>query len=127
MFYACWLVGYQIRWPLAPRRVPHDGITRATILLALRYGSKQLMEVTREQFESGITYYAYRAQMTRNRQQLEQNEKDVQLKPEDLQVFRSLPHTVNVVALAEDWCGDVVANLPVLGRLEQESAGKLKV
>ena len=85
------------------------------------------MAVTREQFESGMTYDAYKAQMTRNREQFEQNEKDVQLKPEDLQVFRSLPQTVNVVALAEDWCGDVVANLPVLGRLEQESAGKLKV
>src|SRR5438105_14553235 len=126
MFYACWLVGYQIRWPLAPRRVPHDGITRATILLALRYGSKQLMAVTREQFESGMTYDAYKAQMTRNREQFEQNEKDLQLKPEDVEAFRGLPQSVNVLALAEDWCGDVVANRPVLGRLEQEAAGKLR-
>ena len=38
-----------------------------------------------------------------------------------------MPQTVNVLALAEDWCGDVVANLPVLGRLEQEAGGKLNV
>jgi hypothetical protein len=85
------------------------------------------MPVTREQFESGMTYAAYKAQMTRNREQVEQNEKDLDLSPQDVQAFRNLPQTVNVMALAEDWCGDVVANLPVLGRLEQESGGKLNV
>jgi hypothetical protein len=85
------------------------------------------MPVTREQFESGLTYAAYKAQMSRNREQVEQNEKDLQLAPEDVQAIRNLPQTVNVMALAEDWCGDVVANLPVLGRLEQESGGKLNV
>ncbi len=85
------------------------------------------MAVTREQFESGMTYDAYKAQMTRNREQLEQNEKDVELKPEDVQAFRDLPQPVNVMTLAEDWCGDVVANLPVLGRLAQASNGNLNV
>jgi Thioredoxin len=85
------------------------------------------MAVTREQFESGLTYDAYKAQMTRNREQVEQNEKDLLLTSEDVKAFRGLPQTINVMALAEDWCGDVVANLPVLGRLEHESAGKLNV
>ena len=85
------------------------------------------MTVTRQQFESGLTYEAYKAQMTRNREQVEQNERDVQLRPEDIQAFRDLPQPVKVMALAEDWCGDVVANLPILGRLAQESNGKLDV
>ena len=85
------------------------------------------MAVTREQFESGMTYDAYKAQMTRNREQVEQNEKDVQLKPEDVQALRALPRPVNVMALAEDWCGDVVANIPVLGKLAEASDGKLNV
>src|SRR5437588_4791417 len=85
------------------------------------------MAVTREQFEAGMTYDAYKAQMTRNKEQVEQNEKDVQLKPDDVQAVRNLPSQVNVLALAEDWCGDVVANLPVLGRLAAESNGKLNV
>jgi hypothetical protein len=85
------------------------------------------MAVNRAQFESGMTYDAYKAQMTRNREQLEQNEKDLQVKPEDIQAFRDLPQPINVMALAEDWCGDVVANLPILGRLAQESNGKLNV
>jgi Thioredoxin len=31
------------------------------------------------------------------------------------------------MALAEDWCGDVVANVPILGKLEEASGGKLNV
>jgi hypothetical protein len=85
------------------------------------------MAVTREQFESGMPYDAYKAQMTRNREQLERNEKELQLQPEDIQAFGSLPQTLNVMALAEDWCGDVIANLPILGKIAQESAGKLNV
>jgi hypothetical protein len=73
-----------------------------------------------------MTYQAYKDQMTRNREQLEQNERDLVLKPEDVQAFRSLPKPINVVALAEDWCGDVIANLPIIGRLASES-GKLNL
>lgn len=85
------------------------------------------MAVTREQFEAGLTYDAYKAQMTRNREQVEQNETDLQLTTEDKSAFQGLPQPINVMALAEDWCGDVVANLPILGRLEQAAAGKLNV
>ena len=82
------------------------------------------MAVTREQFESGMTYDAYKAQMTRNREQFERNEQNLALAPDDLTAFSSLPRPLKVLALAEDWCGDVVANLPILGRLARES-GKL--
>jgi Thioredoxin len=85
------------------------------------------MPVTREQFEAGLTYDAYKAQMTRNREQLEQNEKDLQLSSNDEQAFRSLPQRLNVLALAEDWCGDVIANLPIVGRLAEASQGKLNL
>ena len=85
------------------------------------------MPVTPSQFESGMTYAAYKDQMTRNREQVEQNEKELELKPEDVQAFRDLPQPLNVLALAEDWCGDVIANLPIVGKLEQASGGKLNV
>jgi hypothetical protein len=85
------------------------------------------MAVTREQFESGMTYGAYKEQMTRNREQLEQNEKDLQLTPADAQAFSNLPQAVNVLALAEDWCGDVIANLPIIGRVADASGGKLNL
>ena len=64
--------------------------------------------------------------MTRNRDRLEENERRVDLSKEDLVAFRALPRPVKVLVLAEDWCGDVIANLPVLGRLAKDS-GKLDV
>jgi hypothetical protein len=84
------------------------------------------MTIDRVRFDKGLTYDAYKAQMTRNRDRLEENEQRVDLSSEDLAAFRALPRPVKVVVLAEDWCGDVIANLPVLGRLAKES-GKLDV
>ena len=79
------------------------------------------MAVTRERFESGMTYDEWKAGMTRNRERFEQLEGRVEIAPEDLEAFRRLPSPLNVLVLAEDWCGDVINNLPVLGRLAVES------
>jgi hypothetical protein len=78
------------------------------------------MTITKERFESGLTYQAFKEAMTRNRDRVEANEKRVAIDPETARAFRSLPRPLNVVVLAEDWCGDVIANLPVLGRLADE-------
>jgi len=84
------------------------------------------MTIDRARFDHGLTYDAFKAQMTRNRDRLEENERRVDLSKEDLAAFRALPRPVKVLVLAEDWCGDVIANLPVLGRLAKDS-GKLDV
>jgi hypothetical protein len=84
------------------------------------------MTIDRARFDQGLTYEAYKEQMTRNRDRLEENERRVDLSKEDLATFRALPRAVKVVVLAEDWCGDVIANLPVLGRLAKDT-GKLDV
>ncbi|HMQ33857.1 MAG TPA: thioredoxin family protein [Chloroflexaceae bacterium] len=84
------------------------------------------MTVTRERFEEGMTYAAYKDQMTRNRERLEENERTVELGRDDLAFFKGLPHALDVLVLTEDWCGDAIANVPILGRLAQES-GKLNL
>ncbi len=84
------------------------------------------MAVTRERFEQGMTYAAFKAQMTRNRERFEENERRFTPDPADLAVFQQLPRPLNVLVLAEDWCGDVIANLPILGRLA-EASGKLNL
>ena len=84
------------------------------------------MTMSRERFASGLTYDAYKAAMTRNRERLEENEKKVALDPEAVRFFKGLARPLNVVVLAEDWCGDVIANLPVLGRLAKD-VGTLEV
>ncbi|HEX9057192.1 MAG TPA: thioredoxin family protein [Ktedonobacterales bacterium] len=84
------------------------------------------MTVTRERFEQGMTYDEFKRQMTRNQERFEANERRLVLDPEDLAAFKNLPRPLNVLVLAEDWCGDVIDNLPVLGRVAAES-GKLTV
>lgn len=84
------------------------------------------MTVTREQFEQGMSYSDYKSQMTRNQERFLENEGSLEISKADLAFFRALPKPLNVLVLAEDWCGDVIANLPVLGRLAADS-GKLNL
>lgn len=84
------------------------------------------MTVTRERFAQGLTYDAFKAGMSRNRERIEANEARVVIDEETRRAFRALPRPLHVLVLAEDWCGDVVANLPVLVALARE-AGTLDV
>jgi selT/selW/selH-like putative selenoprotein len=84
------------------------------------------MSITAERFAQGMTYAAYKEQMTRNRERLESNEQAMALADEDFAFFSQLPEPLNVIALAEDWCGDVLNNLPVLARIAEKS-GKLNL
>src|SRR5262245_2849130 len=84
------------------------------------------MSITSDRFAQGLTYDAYKAQMTRNRERFEANEQTVELSTDDIAFFGQLPAPLPVLVLAEDWCGDVIANLPVLGRLAAET-GKFDI
>ena len=84
------------------------------------------MTVTRDHFEQGMSYDAFKAQMTRNQERFQANEQALVLDPTDVAVFTNLPRSLDVLVLAEDWCGDVINNLPILGRLAAES-GKLNL
>lgn len=85
------------------------------------------MAVTAERFNQGMTYDDYRAQMTRNQDRFDRTEAGVNLEAADIEAFSSLPAPVNVLVIAEDWCGDVISNLPVLGKLAEASDGKVNV
>jgi hypothetical protein len=83
------------------------------------------MAVTRERLEQGMTYEQFVAGMTKNQERLRQSEQATTIDSADLEFFRRLPAPLDVLVLAEDWCGDVIANLPVLAKLATES-GKLR-
>ena len=84
------------------------------------------MAVTQKRFAQGMTYDEYRVQMTRNQERFIENEQTVTIDPDDLAYFAGLPEPLNVLAIGEDWCGDVIANFPVLGKLAEQS-GKLNL
>lgn len=85
------------------------------------------MTISRQRFDSGLTYEQWLEGMTQNKERFLNNYAACQLRPEDSAFFKSLPQTLNVLVLAEDWCGDVIANLPILARLAHTAAGKLNL
>jgi len=78
------------------------------------------MSVTAERFQQGLTYEDYRAQMTRNQDRFIATEEGVNFQEEELAYFANLKEPVNLLAIGEDWCGDVIANLPVVGKLAEK-------
>lgn len=64
--------------------------------------------------------------MTKNRDVFEANEQAAAVRPEDVAFFKGLAQPLNVLVITEDWCGDALANVPVLAKLAQES-GKLNL
>lgn len=77
-----------------------------------------------ERFHTGMTYEQYKDQMTRNRERFDENEAAAPVGTAEVEAINALPKRLNVLVLAEDWCGDVIQNLPILGRLAAET-GKL--
>ena len=67
-------------------------------------------------FDSGSDYAAWlaTAESPEQRDQLEAQRQALTLEPTVLGFLAALPRPVHVVAIAEDWCGDVVRHVPVL-------------
>src|ERR1700704_2388463 len=84
------------------------------------------MSMDAARFRQGRSYDEFKARMTRNREAIEASERAVRLDPADVSFLRGLPRPLNVVVIAEDWCADVVANLPVLMAVANAS-GKMEV
>lgn len=79
-------------------------------------------------FESGLDYAAWlaAAESAEQRDKLEAQRAALVLEPLAAGLLAALPRPVHVVAIAEDWCGDVVRHVPVLQRLA-EAGPRLKV
>jgi len=79
-------------------------------------------------FESGRSYDAWieHAESQDHAKAMEAQRAAQRLEPHEDALLAGLPRTVHVVAIAEDWCGDVVRHVPVLQRLA-DAAPKLRV
>ena len=80
--------------------------------------------MTEDRFLSGFTWPNYVAQMRVNRERTSQLFEEITLPTDDRRAFAQAVAKhggqLHVVALAEDWCGDAVVNLPLIARLEAE-------
>ena len=79
-------------------------------------------------FASGQDYAAWIAagESPENREKMEAQRAAQALEPQVAAHLGALPRPVHVVAIAEDWCGDVVRHVPVLQRMA-EAAPNLRV
>jgi len=85
------------------------------------------MAVTMERFNEGLTYQQYVDQMTQNKERFLENYHHFTLAPEDAAFFQHLEQPLNVLMIAEDWCGDVIAGLPIIGKMLDVAGSKLNV
>ncbi len=72
-------------------------------------------------YDSGLDYEAWlaAAESADQRERLESLREALALDPPTMGFLAALPKPVQVVAIAEDWCGDVVRHVPVLQRLAE--------
>jgi hypothetical protein len=79
-------------------------------------------------FDSGKTYHDWLAasESPENRSKMKTFKEEILVEPQLLGFLRALSRPVHVIAIAEDWCGDVVRHVPVLQRLA-DAAPKLNV
>ena len=77
-------------------------------------------------YREAVDYRTFIEEAQVNKQTLAYNYEAYKLEPQEIEFLTRLDEPVDVLALAHDWCGDVVANLPLLAKLEAET-GKLKL
>ncbi len=79
-------------------------------------------------FDSGLDYASWlaRAESSEQRDKLAAQHQTLALEPAVAGHLAALPRPVPVIAIAEDWCGDVVRHAPVLQRMA-EAGPQLKV
>ncbi|OPH59637.1 hypothetical protein BC351_19335 [Paenibacillus ferrarius] len=77
-------------------------------------------------FGEALTYEQFIATAQVNVDRLQDNYDHYALSEQELAYFAGLAEPVHVLVLAHDWCGDVVANLPLFAKIEQVT-GKLKL
>lgn len=77
-------------------------------------------------FQQAQTWPQFLDSMKVNRQAAENNYAAFVLTASDRAFLTGLPGVTDVLVLAHDWCGDVVANLPLFARIEAET-GKLRL
>ena len=77
--------------------------------------------VTKERFLQGMTFQQYLDQMGTNKEKFLEFLQEIKIRPEDREALKKLGRKLNVLVITEDWCGDALYNVPVLGKLVEGS------
>jgi hypothetical protein len=88
--------------------------------------------VTRQRFDSGLTWSQYlNEKVQRNREKFQYNYDETTVSDEDAAALKRLVAQDNgparVLALGEDWCPDVFRGIPVIARIAEASGMDLRI
>lgn len=76
-----------------------------------------------QRFATGMTWKDYLAQMGDTKARTEENYTKASLTAEEKQFFSSLSQVKSILMLAENWCGDVHRNSPMIARIAEAMPG----
>lgn len=87
--------------------------------------------VTRERFDSGMTWEQYKAHIQRNIPKFEYNYNETQVPADKAAALKALSEKEGgpqrVLVLGEDWCPDVFRGLPVFVRMAEAAGWDLRI
>ncbi|MGI8907467.1 MAG: thioredoxin family protein [Candidatus Sumerlaeaceae bacterium] len=80
-------------------------------------------------FASGVEFSVWleQAEMPEHRERIQKLYDELSLDATLKALVANLARTVQVIAIAEDWCGDVVRFAPVMARIAADSKGKVQL
>ena len=76
-----------------------------------------------QRFATGMTWKDYLAQMGDTRARTEENYTKASLTAEEKEFFSGLGQVKHILMLAENWCGDVHRNSPMIARIAEAMPG----
>jgi Thioredoxin len=74
-------------------------------------------------FDKGMTSEDYIEGMSVHKENTENIRKSFRVPEEDIEVLKQLgDHSLRVIAITEDWCGDAMVNIPILLKVAEEAS-----
>ena len=93
--------------------------------------AQQTSVVTPERFAQGMTYDEYMASVKVNKARIEEYYDNVSIGSDQTDALRELSGAeggpARMMIIGEDWCGDVVRELPVLARVAEAAGLELRI
>ena len=93
--------------------------------------AQQTSVVTPERFARGMTYDEYMGSVKVNKARIEEYYANVSVESEQADALKELTNAeggpARMMVIGEDWCGDVVRELPVLARVAEAAGLELRI
>ena len=89
--------------------------------IGIRMMQGQIMALSREQFEAGMSTQQYIDQIKVNKEPFLEIYKNVEVPADTADVFDGVGQPLNLAIITADWCGDAVSTTPTILRLAEIS------